>query len=93
MGIALPRLSVLMIGYSTPADQGFNSSAQAIADAVSGSTVVAFAGIVFTSSNAAGGSWPFSACFALGTLLAALALVAAFRVGRLPAAAKSPRIS
>jgi MFS family permease len=82
MGLATPRLSVMMIGYSTPTDQGFNSSAQAIADAVGGSSGVAVAGLVFASLTALGGSWPFTACFLLGTVLAVAALATATRVGR-----------
>ncbi|GAB3807646.1 MFS transporter [Humibacter antri] len=83
MGLATPRLSVMMIGYSRPTDQGFNSSAQAIADAVGGSSGVAVAGLVFASLTALGGSWPFTACFLLGTVLAVAALATATRVGRL----------
>jgi MFS family permease len=84
MGLATPRLSVMMIGYSTQADQGFNSSAQAIADAVGASSAVAIAGLVFASLSVAGGSWPSTACFVLGSVLAAAALAAASRVGRTP---------
>jgi MFS family permease len=83
MGIATPRLSVMMIGYSTPSDQGFNSSAQAIADAVGGSSAVAIAGLLFASLTAVGGSWPFTVCFMLGSVLALAALVTASRVGAL----------
>ncbi|MCL2514989.1 MAG: MFS transporter [Microbacteriaceae bacterium] len=81
MGVALPRLSVLMIGYSTPADRGFNSAAQAIADAVGGAGGVAVAGIVFVVASAHGGAWPFAACFAFGAVLGLLGLLAARRVG------------
>jgi MFS family permease len=83
MGMATPRLSVMMIGYSTPTDQGFNSSAQAIADAVGASSGVAVAGLLFATFTGFGGSWPFTACFMLGTLLAVTALATAVRVGRL----------
>jgi len=83
MGIATPRLSVMMIGYSTPSDQGFNSSAQAIADAVGGSSAVAVAGLLFASLTAVGGSWPFTVCFVLGSALAVAALATASRVGAL----------
>ena len=82
MGLATPRLSVMMIGYSTSTDQGFNSSAQAIADAVGGSSGVAVAGLVFASLTTVGASWPFTACFLLGTVLAVAALATATRVGR-----------
>jgi MFS family permease len=81
MGIATPRLSVMMIGYSTPSDQGFNSSAQAIADAVGGSSAVAVAGLLFASLTVVGGSWPFTICFVLGSALAVAALATASRVG------------
>ncbi|MHA7985131.1 MFS transporter [Rathayibacter sp. CAU 1779] len=82
MGIALPRLTVLMFGYSNRDDQGFNSSAQAIADAVGAASAVAVAGLVFTSLAAAGGAWPYTAVFAFGTVLTLLALGTATRVGR-----------
>jgi MFS family permease len=82
MGVALPRLTVLMFGYSTRQTQGFNSSAQAIADAVGGASAVAVAGLVFTSLAAAPASWPYTAVFALATVLIVLALATAARVGR-----------
>jgi predicted MFS family arabinose efflux permease len=88
MGIGLPRLSVLMIGYSTPGTQGFNSSAQAIADAVGGAVGVAVAGIVFVLAGPAGGALPFAACFAFGAVLAVGALAAARRVGAVPRTAE-----
>lgn len=81
MGIALPRLTVLMFGYSTRETQGFNSSAQAIADAVGGASAVAVAGLVFTSLAGLAGSGPYSAVFVFGTVLTLLALVTAMRVG------------
>lgn len=81
MGIALPRLTLLMFGYSSREDQGFNSSAQAISDAVGAASVVAVAGLVFTSLTAVGGSWPYTAVFALATVLTLVALATASRVG------------
>lgn len=81
MGMSLPRLTLLMFGYSTPADQGFNSSAQAIADAVGGASVVGVAGLLFTSLSGGAGSLTYAAVFAFCTVLAVVALVTATRVG------------
>jgi hypothetical protein len=64
MGTLIPRLSVLTLGYSTPADQGFNSSAVSIANSVGPGIALAVAGILFGSLPAAG-TGAFSAVFVL----------------------------
>jgi MFS family permease len=77
MGMVYPRLSVLMLEYSTPATQGFNSSAFAIADAVGPAIVLAILGILFQSIQAVAGSRPaFSAVFVLPAVLAGVAILA-----------------
>jgi MFS family permease len=77
MGMAYPRLSVLMLDYSTPASQGFNSSALAIADAVGPAVVLAVLGILFEAVQAvARSSVAFSDVFLLSAVLAGLAVVA-----------------
>jgi MFS family permease len=81
MGLALPRLSVLMFRYSSKVDQGFNSSAQAIADGVGGASAIAVGGLVFASLAGAGGAWSYTSVFALATVLALVALFTASRVG------------
>jgi MFS family permease len=83
MGMAYPRLSVLMLEYSTRATQGFNSSALAIADSVGPAIALAVLGIVFESIQGRGGSAPaFSAVFLLSVLLAGVAVLATPRAAR-----------
>jgi MFS family permease len=97
MGIATPRLSVMMLAYSIPADQGFNSSAQSIADSAGGAIGVATVGLAFTSlsgigttdaAGTAGSTLPYTICFVIGTVFALAAVVVATRVGRVPASAR-----
>jgi MFS family permease len=84
MGLSTPRLSVMMLGYSTTATQGFNSSAQSMADSVGGAFGVAVCGLAFTSLAAVGGSLAYTACFVIGVVFAVASLLVALRVGRVP---------
>lgn len=68
MGFAYPRLSVLTLSYSTPENQGFNSSALSIADATGGAVAVAATAIVFTALAASGPLLAIAGCFALALL-------------------------
>ncbi len=68
MGIMYPRTSVMTLQSSTEADQGFNSSAIAISDAIGAAIAIALAGIVFAVLAPTGGAWPFVGCFALATV-------------------------
>ena len=79
MGLVFPRISTLVLGYSTPSDQGFNSAAMSIADATGGASAIAFAGLVFTAFGGLinGG---FTAALALTALIALAAVPVAFRV-------------
>ncbi|MFB2584292.1 MFS transporter [Herbiconiux liukaitaii] len=87
MGLCYPRLSVLTLANSTPANQGFNSSALNIADASGPAMALAISGILFqgvsASAGAAGadGSAPlgFVAVFALALALAVGAFLVAPR--------------
>lgn len=79
MGLMYPRLTVLTLAYSTPRDQGFNSSALSISDSVGAATSIAAMGIVFTSLIASDAAFP--AVFLLGVGLALLALVPGLRLG------------
>lgn len=79
MGIMYPRLTVLTLAYSTPANQGFNSAALSISDAVGAASTIAVMGLVFTALSGSGAEYP--AVFALGALLAVLALVPGLRMG------------
>ncbi|SEB42072.1 Predicted arabinose efflux permease, MFS family [Paramicrobacterium humi] len=78
MGFAYPRLSVMVLEFSTPKNQGFNSSAMSIADSLGGAMSLALTGIVFAafSSNVAS----FGAVFALTVLVALGAMLVAPRV-------------
>lgn len=81
MGFSYPRLSVLTLSYSTPENQGFNSSALSIGDATGAAVSVAATAIVFAALTAGGQVLAISGCFALALL---------FGIGGL---AMSPRVS
>ena len=79
MGLMYPRLTVLTLAYSTPQNQGFNSSALSISDSVGSATSIAVMGLVFTAL--AGTDAGFPAVFAIATALALTALVPGLRLG------------
>ncbi|TQK19425.1 putative MFS family arabinose efflux permease [Microbacterium sp. SLBN-154] len=79
MGLMYPRLTVLTLAYSTPQNQGFNSSALSISDAVGSASSIAVMGLVFTLL--AGTDAGFPTVFAIGMLLAVAALVPGLRLG------------
>lgn len=78
MGLMYPRLAVLTLSYSTPQNQGFNSSALSISDSVGAATVTALLGVAFTATG--GGVVAFTTVFAMATLVAAAALVPGLRL-------------
>lgn len=92
MGLMYPRLTVLTLAYSSPQNQGFNSSALSISDSIGASMTIAIMGIVFTALSATGAG--FVAVFAIALGLAGLALVPGLRLGhareRSPAARSDP---
>jgi MFS family permease len=79
MGLMYARLTVLTLAYSTPQNQGFNSSALSISDSVGASASIAVMGLVFTALHGTDAAFP--AVFALATGLALLALVPGLRLG------------
>lgn len=79
MGLMYPRLTVLTLAYSTPQNQGFNSSALSISDAVGSASSIAVMGLVFTLLTGTDAGFP--AVFVIGTLLALAALVPGLRLG------------
>ncbi|HSD00879.1 MAG TPA: MFS transporter, partial [Gaiellales bacterium] len=79
MGLMYPRLTVLTLAYSTPQNQGFNSSALSISDSIGAATAIAAMGLVFTAL--AGTDAGFPAVFAMAAGLAVLALVPGLRLG------------
>ncbi len=88
MGLMYPRLTVLTLAYSTPSDQGFNSSALSISDSIGASAAIATMGLLFVALDATGAGYP--AVFLLATALAAIGLVPGLRMGH---AHEGPRTS
>nr|WP_194241449.1 MFS transporter [Galbitalea soli] len=80
MGACWPRLAVLALGYSAPEEQGFTSSALAIADAIGPGVVLATVGIVFDAVRPADTLLAFALVFAASVLVAALGIVVSARV-------------
>ncbi|UVJ39118.1 MFS transporter [Arthrobacter sp. CJ23] len=78
MGLMYPRLSVMTLALSSPAEQGFNSSAMSISDSLGGALSLAVTGLVFGALTTTAGS--FAGVFALTVAIAVAALVVAPRV-------------
>ena len=87
MGLMYPRLTVLTLAYSTPQNQGFNSSALSISDSVGAATAIAAMGLVFTALTGTDAGFP--AVFAHAARLAAPALVLGQRLGHAHEAIRS----
>jgi MFS family permease len=79
MGLMYPRLTVLTLAYSTPQNQGFNSSALSISEAIGSATTIAAMGLVFTALVTTGAGFP--AVFVMALALAVLALLPGLRLG------------
>ena len=69
MGLLYPRLGVLTLEYSTPADQGFNSSALSIADSTGSAIALAATAIAFSALGGATSSIAFAGVFAVNAAL------------------------
>lgn len=80
MGLMYPRLTVLTLAYSTTRNQGFNSAALSIFDAVGSSAAIAVMGFTFVLLSATDAGFPV--VFAVAAALALLALVPGLRLGR-----------
>lgn len=78
MGLMYPRLTVLSLAYSTKQNQGFNSSALQISDAVGTSSTMAIIGLVFVAAPA-GAAFPL--VFGIAAVLALAALAPGARLG------------
>lgn len=94
MGLVYPRTSVMTLGLSHPAEQGFNSSALSISDSLGAAIALALTGVVFgaltrVGATEAGGSWAFTGSFGIAVLFAIVAVVVARRVVPRPAHAVS----
>jgi predicted MFS family arabinose efflux permease len=80
MGLMYPRLTVLTLAYSTPQNQGFNSSALSISDAIGASVAIAAMGLTFVALTGTGVGFPV--VFLLAAGLSVLALIPGLRLGR-----------
>lgn len=85
MGLVYPRTSVMTLGLSRTAEQGFNSSALSISDSLGAAIALALTGVVFgaltrVGSTGAGGSWAFAGSFGIAVLFAIIAVGVAQRV-------------
>ncbi|GAA1468246.1 MFS transporter [Microbacterium thalassium] len=89
MGLMYPRLSVLTLSFSSPQNQGFNSSALSISEAVGAASVTALLGVAFAAVG--GGAAAFATVFALATAVAVAALVPGLRLGMVADGAHLPR--
>lgn len=79
MGLMYPRLTVLTLAYSTPQNQGFNSSALSISDSVGASASIAVMGLTFVALSASDAAFP--AVFLIATALAVIAVLPGLRMG------------
>jgi predicted MFS family arabinose efflux permease len=79
MGLLYPRLTVLTLAYSTPADEGFNSSALSISDSSGSAVAVAIAGLVFVSLPIGGSG--FSVVFLLAAIVLGASVLPGLRLG------------
>lgn len=82
MGLAFPRISTLVLAYSSRADQGANSSALSISDSVGASCATAIAGLVFVSLDGVGGSQQYLGGFAVALVAAVATVLVSRRAGR-----------
>jgi MFS family permease len=71
MGTLYPRISTLVLALSAPGEQGFNTAAKSITDAVGGSASLAIAGLLFTLLEFVG---PFAFTSLLGVVVILIGL-------------------
>lgn len=79
MGLVYPRLTVLTLAYSTPANEGFNSSALSVSDSTGSAVAIAVAGLASLSFPLAGSGFP--AVFAVAAAVLVLSLIPGLRMG------------
>jgi MFS family permease len=81
MGVMVPRVSTLVLGWSAPGEEGFNMSAKSIADAVGGSASLAVAGLIFGALAGMSDHASFVGTLLYSGVVALLAVALAVRVG------------
>ena len=79
MGLMFPRISAVVLAASNERDQGRNSAAMSISDAVGGATAISLTGLVFTAVGPASEWAPFVAVLTLTSALALGALLVSRR--------------
>ena len=79
MGLMFPRISALVLAASSEREQGGNTAAMSISDAVGGATAISLAGLLFTGVGPATEWAPFVAALTLTTVLAGGAVLIARR--------------
>lgn len=79
LGMLYPRLTMLTLAYSAPSDQGFNTSALSLSEAVASSTVIAVMGLAFAASSSP--TMAFTTVFAIGAVVTLVSLVPGSRMG------------
>ncbi|MFT4232249.1 MAG: MFS transporter [Leucobacter sp.] len=79
MGLLYPRLTVLTLAYSTPANEGFNSSALSISESTGSAIAIAMAGLAFLTLPFAGSG--FATVFAFAAALLVISTAAGLRLG------------
>jgi MFS family permease len=79
MGLMFPRISAYVLAASSQGEQGGNSAAMSIADAVGGATAISLTGLLFTAVGTAAELAPFVAALVFTTALAGGAVLVARR--------------
>ncbi|MCE4024717.1 MFS transporter [Microbacterium sp. Au-Mic1] len=91
IGLLYPRLNVLTLAYSSPVDEGFNSSALSISDSTGSAVTIALAGLLFVSLPIAGSGFPV--VFAVSAAAILIAVLPGLRIGDGPGAARADAVS
>lgn len=77
MGTLYPQISTLVLAYSEPGREGFNTSAKSITDAVGGSTSLALTGLIFATVTRT----PFVGVLVFTSVIALTVMALAGRAG------------
>jgi MFS family permease len=81
MGTLYPRISTLVLAYSEPGREGFNTAAKSITDAVGGSTSLALAGLLFAARGDATARTPYVGVLVFTTAIGLVVVLLAGRAG------------
>lgn len=83
MGLAMPRITMLVLAYAPVREQGAASAALSISDAVGSSVITAIMGVLMVSvGGVEAGSLAYAACFALALAVGIVTVFIARRTGR-----------